>query len=60
MCGERLKITAKTSVLRLRYEFVTSRIEGPNGNHSVKTFGRNASSVPALCRTMQLATCEAP
>jgi hypothetical protein len=59
MCVERLKITARTSVFRLRYEFVTSRIEGTNGNHSVNIFGRNACSVPALCGTMQFATCEA-
>jgi len=59
MCVERLTETAKTSVFRPRYELETSRIEGRNVNHSVKTFGLHTCSVPALCRTTNLATCEA-
>ena len=60
MCAERLTKTAKSSVFRPRYELETSRIEGRNVNPSVKTFGLHTLSVPALCRTTQLATCEAP
>ena len=60
MCVVRLTKTAKTSVFRPRYELEASRTEGKNVNHSVKTFGRHTCSVPALCRTKQFATCEAP